>query len=89
MAAWMERIAYIHLLYLLLVLDEIDHELWSDSDDEEDDTYGIESSTETPPDLQETAAIDNSPSILVKWLLTYFLLLQSQFHFVRHNIFFL
>ena len=80
----MERILYIHLylLYLLLVLDEIDHEVWSDSDDE-DDTYGIEGS-KTLPDLQETVAIDNSPSILVKWLLTFFLLLQAQFHLADH-----
>ena len=80
---WMERIEYINLyiLYLLLVLDENDHELWSDSDDEEDDTYGNEGS-ETPPDLQETPTTDNSPNILVKWLLTFFLLLQAQFHLV-------
>ena len=55
----MERIAYIILfiLCLLHVLNENDHELWSDSDDE-DDVYAIEGS-ETPPDMQETSATDN------------------------------
>ena len=63
------------LIIAFVCVDEI--EVWSDL---EDDDSGKETPSEEPPILQENHESNTSSSVLVRWLLTFFLRLQSQFY---------
>ena len=69
---------------------EEEQEIWADTDvDDEDHHSNLE--PESPPGSQnETPSlnpISASSKVLVRWMLTFFLLLQAQFHMADHMIF--